>query len=68
MSKMLWEKVEVLDVIDTHDQDWLVTAQDIYGNVFEAVGIYSCGELQEVRDIEMVWRPGEDEKKAKYSE
>jgi len=43
------EKVELLDRISVHDEDWLITDGD-----HTAVGIYSCGELVAYSDVEKI--------------
>ena len=47
MSKE-WEQVERLDVLSVHDEEWAIETE-----FFTAVGMYSCGELVEVYEIEL---------------
>ena len=51
-----WEKVECLDVLSAHDEEWRITASFTYKGTWycvEAVGMYSCGELVGVIDEEV---------------
>ena len=46
-----WERGELIDMIDVYDVIYTVTT-DYNGNIYEGTGLYSCGELVEVEEIE----------------
>ena len=47
-----WEPEYLLDTIGTHDESYVVTAS-WDGEDLSGIGLYSCGELQSVEDIEV---------------
>lgn len=49
-----WEQVEFLSAVDVHDQTYSIKGYSKIGNVYEAIGQYSCDELVEIEDIELV--------------
>ena len=53
-----WEEVETLDVLSVHDKECRIIARHVEDTVcydLEAVGLYSCGKLVEVKDVDVVW-------------
>ena len=59
-----WEKVELLDQISAHDEDWKIETRHTQDGIcydLEAVGSYSIGELVNVSNIETKWAGGVDE-------
>lgn len=59
-----WEKIELLDQISVHDEEWKIETRHTEDGVcydLEAVGSYSCGELVDVSNIEVKWASGEHE-------
>ena len=52
-SNYEWEQGEEIDRMpDEHEVTYIMTTEK-YGIVFEGTGVYSCGELIKVRDIEI---------------
>ncbi len=47
LSRHGWEKVELLDQLSVHDEEWAIEK----GNL-SAIGMYSLGELVEISEIE----------------
>ena len=45
---------EVYDRVSCYDWEELLVGEDQYGECYTASGIVSCGEIQEIHDIEMV--------------
>lgn len=62
-----WEELEVLDVLDAHDYEALITTQ-VGDTVYEAIGTYSCNELVEIHEVEVVHNGGEWDWKGKRHE
>ena len=51
-----WEKDELLDQVSAHDEEWKIKCDKTFGRTcysLEATGLYSVGDLVEVRDIEI---------------
>ena len=44
-----WHQVELMDQVSAYDECWLVESDC---GQFEATGIYSCGDLVDIEDIE----------------
>lgn len=62
--KLDWDKLELLDTLSVHDEEWKIETRHTDGGTcydLEATGAYSCGELVEVNDIEVINASGEDE-------
>ena len=60
-----WKQVELLDQISVHDEEWKIETRHTQDGIcydLEAVGVYSCGDLIDVIDIETKWASGEDVK------
>lgn len=48
-----WEKGEGMEEIDIHDKMCLVNGVGESGNIYEAVGYYSCNDLLYIYDLEI---------------
>lgn len=53
-SKIHWGRGEVFEKISPYDYEAFMHGIDDNNIQYEGVGIYSCGELQEVKDITVV--------------
>lgn len=50
-----WDQKELLSSdIDERSETWLVEGYDDEGNKFEGVADFTCGEMGEVEEIELV--------------
>ena len=50
-----WEGTgEILDVIDMHDYEEVVTGEDEEGNTWQASATVSCGIIQEIIEPELI--------------
>lgn len=48
-----WEKGDLLDVLDCYERTYIMTAE-ANGKTYIGTGWYTCGELVEVEDIELI--------------
>lgn len=53
INSIQWEQGEELEAIDVHDKTYTIKGESDSGNLYEAVGHYSDGELVSVEDLKL---------------
>ena len=48
-----WYKLSLMEKLSIHDEIWLMIGYDEDDMEYTGAGVWSCGELQEITDIEL---------------
>ena len=48
-----WYKLSLMEKLSIHDEIWLMIGYDEDDREYTGAGVWSCGELQEITDIEL---------------
>lgn len=56
INKITWEIEQYFEKIDVHTQEVSLIGFNGYGDKYSAFGILCCGEIEDVNDVELVYK------------